>query len=76
MFNLDKKTTQFFVVLAYLRYRMNRKCYFHLKKIESIENFIRIDIYEGVMNDSWNHLQELKRYYYGLERGYQVIQKI
>lgn len=61
--NMDKKTAQFFVCKAYLRYRANREEY-NKNPADDASFFIR--------NESWNVLQVFKQYYYEFTRAKQL----
>ncbi len=63
--NMDKKTAQFFICMAYMRYRNARKHYYWIKDKDP-NGQLRYE-YWGIMTENWNNLQLYKTYYYGVK---------
>lgn len=57
MKTIEQKIAQKFVILAYKRYRMNRRL---------VSKCPKVGEYWSQMNESWNHLQIAKELYYNL----------
>jgi len=60
---MDKKTSQFFVCAAYMRYRNSRENYNRIKE-KDYPDSIQWEAW-SVMTENWNNLQLYKTYYYG-----------